>query len=238
MAFLFSLGLRHLILPILFWAPVFFFVALTVNIFVVRLCRKRLRAAGASTLAPTLLLVLLLNIGAPIAAGVFGGSFAVARALGGLLDGSALLDRARELGEARARALLRVRSDGDLVNLKFARETIAARLHDDRGSIHFSLSALPTLLEDAWLAELDLAAHSFPLHHEISFGDLAARARLPVDWAARPAGRLLSPLADRCFAAARNTLLMIVLLLGALDGAALGIVYAAARPTRKAATSA
>jgi hypothetical protein len=233
---LWSLGFGEVVGPLLFWIPLFFGASLGAGIFAVRWCRRRLRAGGHSTSGVTAAMVVALCVLLPPFAGCLGGApFSLQRSAGALIErgGREVYGRAAALGEPQARALLGVRSDDELVELEPARAKIKARLGVPfgGGGAWARLKQLPDLLARAYFAALEGAAYTFPLDRAVPFRALADRARQPIEYSGAhiPGADLLQAFADQCYAGARGTLYLWLLILLVSDGAALGLVHLLAR---------
>jgi hypothetical protein len=122
-----------IVLPILFWAPAFAIVTLIVNLFVIRWCRRRLRAAGKLSGKATLLLVLLQGMAMPIFAGTLGVSFAMHRGVAKLVEASAapMMDVTVDISAKVARQILadnQLGDDSTIISLADARTRVEAGL--------------------------------------------------------------------------------------------------------------
>ncbi|HZS39656.1 MAG TPA: hypothetical protein VFF06_22645 [Polyangia bacterium] len=245
MSAIWSLGFGDVVLPLVFWVPLFFAVTLIANLLVVRACRRRLRARGHDTAWPTTLLVVPLCVLGPIFAGCLGAPFSLERSAGCVLErgGRELAGRAASFGERPARELLGVRGDEDPVELAPARKLLEARIRRaDDAREHGAWAAIkqvPELFERAYFGALVVASYTFPVERAVPFGELARRARKPFELGGAhvPGLDLLQRSADRCYAGARATLYTWLLLLAAADGLAFAVVHLASRRRAAAAPS-
>src|SRR5258706_10069247 len=157
-----KMGVVDFVLPLVFWVPVFFTVALVTGIVVTRACRRRLRERSFQTTWPTVALVLLCVVGASFGAAALAVPFSLERSAGLLFEegGRALADHAANAGEKRARELIGVRSSDETVALADVRARLKGHVGESIGSnpgVRASgwagiLAALPGVLESGYLA--------------------------------------------------------------------------------------
>jgi hypothetical protein len=232
-----ELGLRELILPLLFWPLLFFGGALALGLVVLRRCRAQLEAAGRASRVATAALALGLVLALPVGAGVAGTAFSLERSVGRLIErgGERVVALCAAGGERSLKQALGVADDTPL-STGALRAMIAAQLAGTAaadlgpaariGHPLALLGAVPRLLERAYWSGAEAALLAPAPTGKITWRELVARTRAVL---AAPEGWVLHALADRFYDAARSSLVLLLALLALGHGLALGAVALARR---------
>jgi hypothetical protein len=213
-----ALGLWHFAAPLFLWVPLFAVAAGLLGLSTVRRARKQLVAARQPTRLPTALIGVLLLVLLPLAAGFLGGTFAVKRSLGRLIDegGEPVVAWAVK----QAANSLDVREKHGRIHFTELRERWRQR-QQPVPPAHGPLAIfrqLPALFEQRFWMALDSYRGS-----AFTWDDLVAHTRTLMS------DQVLHPIADQLRAAAWGDLTLLLVLLAVVHPLALGGVWLGCR---------
>jgi hypothetical protein len=213
-----ALGLWQLAGPLFLWVPLFAVAAGLLGLSTVRRVRKQLVRAQKPTRLPTALIGVLLLVLLPLGGGFLGGTFALKRGLGRLLDEGG--EKVVAWAAAQAAASLDVREKHGRIHLR----ELMARWHQRhevlppaRGPVAI-FGQLPALFEQRFWNSLDSYGGT-----AFTWDELVVRTRLVMK------DQVLHPIADQLRVSAWGDLGLLVLVLGAVHGLVLGGVWLVCR---------